>query len=145
MIIKYGAEIDSKERNHGYTPLHLAVYHSKFTTEFLQSLDDHNNEFYFDFFVLDFFNIVEFLISENANVNSVGTDGDSILHTASDRGNFIFHPFYAKSIISRLYCLADKRVVELLIKHGANVNSINNDHQTALHKSAFIGNFQNES
>lgn len=62
--------------------------------------------------------------------------------------NFIFDLFShhfndiknAKVRISRVYCLADEKLVDLLIKHGANINSVNSDKQTPLHKSASIGN-----
>lgn len=30
MLINNGAEIDSRERKNGFTPMHLAVYNSKF-------------------------------------------------------------------------------------------------------------------
>lgn len=45
LLIKYGAEIDSREQKYGYTPMHLAVYNSKFSTGFNLFFQLKNNFF----------------------------------------------------------------------------------------------------
>lgn len=116
MLIEKGANINEKDKESGWTPLHFAVTR--------QNMEE----------------IVEYLITNGADVNAKSFDGSTALHlrlyakrliaagadvnAKDNHGNTPLHYAYIHHI---------KDAAEPLINAGADVNAKNKDNSTPLH------------
>lgn len=140
LLIKSGANVNALDQNM-MSPLHFAAIAEK---------GDHSNyniRNIFNFYSLlsaDEDRISDLLIKSDADVNVQNVDGFTPLHLASTKGSS--HAVYNEiKCIQRnqMYFLGHNRVVEQLIKSGANVNLTDKKYrQTALHLASIKGLFR---
>lgn len=84
------------------------------------------------------------LIKNQANVNIVGAMGWTPLHEAAKYGKNIYYIIWSRNISIGIYIftnLGQVEFVEILIKHGANINLVDKYGHTALHTASIFGNY----
>lgn len=149
-LIEHGADVNAKGLLDDYKPLHIAASYGDCPKTFKLHL-------YIQMLAILWFSFiciagrletVQVLIDYGADVNATDKNGNTPLHEAASHGNsFISKPFCGQStwccvhFVSLLDHESYVSVIELLIKHGADINAANNAGDRPIHVAALKGNY----
>lgn len=106
---------------------------------------------WFGSFCLDEVEVAELLVENGGKTNYVSSNGRKALDFAVVHSNISFNLFTTtpnsnrKIIVifaSIILFIVNKKMVELLINSGVEVNSLDKNHKSALHRATLDGNSQ---